>query len=54
MTTNVVDPGLQAVQEQLQNIENIMKAEQKRRTEANEALNDFILGYLDSLQDTLS
>lgn len=34
------------VQEQLNNIENIMKGEQKRRIESNEIMNEYITNYL--------
>ena len=44
---------MQEVQEQLKNIENILKAEQKRRVESNEIMNEYIVNYLDQLQQNL-
>jgi len=55
MTTgDMADRGLQEVQEQLRNIENILKAEQKRRVETNEIIDRYITDYLEQLQSSLS
>ena len=50
----MTDQGLLEVQEQLKNLENILKAEQKRRVESNEIMNEYILNYLDQLQYSLN
>ena len=44
-----VDTGLTEVQEHLRNIENILKAEQKRRVESNEIMDEYISNYLEQL-----
>jgi hypothetical protein len=53
-TGDMADRGLQEVQEQLRNIENILKAEQKRRVETNEIIDRYITDYLEQLQSSLS
>jgi len=45
---------LTLVQDSLQQIEAILKAEAKRRTEANQITSDYIVNYLDSLEQSLS
>jgi len=49
----VPDGELDAIQEQLQKIENILKAESKRRLEANQIMEESILDYLDKLEQQL-
>lgn len=46
--------GLHDVMESLKNVENIIKAEQKRRVESNEIMNDYIVNYLDQLQASIN
>ena len=49
-----MESGMPEVQVQLKNIENIMKAEQKRRVESNEIMNEYIINYLQQLQLNLN
>lgn len=49
-----VDEEIKLVQEQLIKIENILKAESKRRIEANQITEEYILNYLDSLEQNLN
>eukprot|EP00347_Sterkiella_histriomuscorum_P006836 403351248 len=48
------DAALSEVSDSLRQIENIMKAEQKRRVESNEIMNEYITSYLDQLQQSLN
>jgi len=48
------DPGVQEATKKLSSIEDILKAEQKRRAESNTIMHDYILDFLDELQQTLS
>ena len=50
----MTDRGLLEVQEQLKGIESILKAEQKRRVDSNEAIDEYIRKYLEKLQTSLS
>ena len=45
---------LRVVQESLAQIEAILKAESKRRQEANQITEEYILNYLDSLEQNLN
>ena len=46
--------GLSEVAESLRQIENIMKAESKRRVESNQIMDEYITNYLDQLQQSLN
>jgi len=48
------DPGITEATDKLNSIENILKAEQKRRSESNTIMHDYILDYLDQLQQSLT
>lgn len=50
----MTDRGLLEVQEQLKGIESILKAEQKRRVDSNDAIDEYIRKYLEKLQTSLS
>ena len=49
----MLDEEIRLVHESLQKIENILKAESKRRLEANQITEDYIITYLDSLEQNL-
>ena len=48
-----MDEEIKLVHESLQKIENILKAESKRRLEANQITEDYIITYLESLEQNL-
>ena len=52
-TSVVMDEEIKFVNNSLQKIENILKAESKRRMEANQLTEDYILNYLDTLEQNL-
>ena len=52
-TSVVMDEEIKFVNDSLQKIENILKAESKRRMEANQLTEDYILNYLDTLEQNL-
>ena len=48
------DEELQLVKEQLASIEAVLKAESKRRIEANHIMDDYIMGFMTSIEDQLT
>ena len=52
--STVMDEEIRLVHDSLQKIENILKAESKRRLEANQITEDYIVSYLDSLEQNLT
>ena len=49
-----MEEGIKKVAESLSSIENILKAEEKRRKESNQVIREYIDSYLNELQASLT